>query len=65
MKMNEFCPRDCKYLNLTEEKQNMLAEPVLHKCLKYNVRLYHMLAHPELYKCEECLKETKNETFYE
>lgn len=63
--MSEFCPRDCKYLNLTEEKQNMLDEPALHKCLKYKVRLYHMLAHPELYRCEECLKETKNETFYE
>ena len=59
---NEFCPRDCEYLNMTEEQQDMSKATKPHVCLKYNTRLYHLTAHPDLYKCEECYKENSNET---
>ena len=62
--INEYCPRDCRYLNITEKRQdelkNLTGVNTHHKCMKYNVRLYHMLAHPDLYKCEECFKEEEN-----
>lgn len=64
MKMSEFCPKNCKYLNITEEQQQKLQEQGAHRghyCTKYNDTLYHMLAHPDLYKCYECYKENKNE----
>lgn len=59
---NEYCPRDCKYLNITEEEQQKFKNDLpdeyrYHKCLKYDARLWHLLAHPDLYKCEECYKE--------
>ena len=68
MKMSDFCPKDCKYLNITEEQQQAIkgAIPWIykeHRCRKYNVRLYHMLAHPDLYKCEQCYKENKNDIY--
>lgn len=54
----QYCPQDCKYLNVSEEAQQKLKrEKVQHKCLKYDVRLYHMLAHPKLYKCGECIND--------
>lgn len=58
---NELCPKDCEYINYTEHEQDMLDHPVLHKCLKYNVRLFHFLAHPDLYRCEQCFKENNND----
>ena len=62
---NEFCPRNCEHLSITEEKQNFMAmiagvKPQ-HRCSKYIKILHHLDAHPELYKCEECLKETPDE----
>lgn len=58
---NEYCPRDCKYLSLTEKRQrelkNLTGMDSHHFCKKYNVRLYHMLAHPDLYKCSECYRD--------
>lgn len=57
----QYCPRDCKYLNVTENRQrelkNITGMHTKHKCLKYNQWLYHLLAHPNLYKCYECYKE--------
>ena len=61
---NDFCPRDCKYLNYTEQEQNMLNEPVVHKCLKYDVRLFHLMAQPDLYRCEQCFKESDSQASY-
>ena len=55
---NEFCPRNCKYLNMTEKQQTWLNTKQHHICTKYDVRLYHLLAHPDLWKCEQCYKET-------
>jgi hypothetical protein len=55
----EFCSRDCKYLNITEEQQNMLGTSQPHICIKYDTRLYHLMAHPELYRCEKCYEEDK------
>lgn len=59
---DDLCPKDCKYLNVTEKRQNELMNltgmHTKHKCLKYNQQLYHMLAYPDLYKCEECYKDS-------
>lgn len=62
MKMNnEYCPRECEHLSITEKRQelfNMITGvKIQHRCTKYIKPLYHMLAHPDLYKCEECFKE--------
>lgn len=59
--MSDYCPRDCKHLNITEYQQDMLKGNIPdeyrhHYCLKYGVRLWHLLAHPNLYRCEACLK---------
>ena len=59
----DFCTRDCKYLNIIEDEQELqhkIKQP--HICLKYNTRVYHSLpfyAHPELFKCEKCRNNTK------
>jgi hypothetical protein len=57
----DFCPRDCKFLSLTEEQQQQQnrGNHTPHICLKYDTKLYHLLAHPDLYKCERCYKENK------
>lgn len=57
----DFCPRDCKHLSITEERQQQQnrGNHAPHTCLKYNVRLYHLLAHPDLYRCERCYEENK------
>jgi hypothetical protein len=58
---NDFCPRDCKYLSVSEEKQKVTdkvsRKAYEHRCWKYDVKLYHLLAHPDLYKCEECYRD--------
>ena len=59
---NEFCPRDCEYLSITEKMQNLLHTTQPHVCLKHDTRLYHLLAHPDLWKCEQCYKENKDES---
>ena len=56
---NKFCPRDCEYLNITEEMQNILGTGQSHICLKYDTKLYHLYAHPDLYRCEKCYEENK------
>lgn len=60
---NDFCPRDCEHLSLTEADQSRLhtIRVRAHFCLKYNTRLYHLTAHPDLYKCKECFEENSNE----
>lgn len=59
--INEYCPRDCRYLSITEERQDAIKGVVKptphHICLKYDARLYHLSAHPDLYRCEECIKD--------
>ena len=57
---NDLCPRDCKYLSHTEHDQNTSDQSVLHKCLKYDIRLFRLLAHPDLYKCDQCFKENED-----
>ena len=59
--MNKICPRDCEYLNITEEQQQSIKGAInwkykTHICRKYNARLLHLEVHPDLYKCKECLK---------
>lgn len=60
---SEFCPKDCKYLTLTELQQDNLFKAIHriypHMCSKYEAKLYHMWAHPDLYRCEACLKNTE------
>lgn len=58
---SEYCPRECPYLNITEENQQKFKTDLpdefrVHICLKYNARLWHLLAHPDLYKCNECYR---------
>lgn len=55
--MSEYCKSDCRYLSITEERQQEGTKNPPHICLKYNVRLYHLLAHPYIYKCEQCYME--------
>ena len=61
LQKDEFCPRDCTYLSLTEKRQrelkNLTGMDSHHFCKKYGDRLYHLEAHPDLHKCEMCLKE--------
>lgn len=57
-----FCPRNCKYLNITEEQQQAIKGAIdwiykEHRCRKYNVRVFHLSQHPDLYRCAECYKE--------
>lgn len=59
---NKYCPRDCKYLNITEEQQQSIQGAIpwiykTHRCRKYNCDLKHLYAHPDLYKCKECYRE--------
>ena len=54
---NEFCPRDCEYLSITEAEQNKCNTHWPHICNKYDVKLFHLLAHSDLWKCEQCYKE--------
>lgn len=56
---NEFCPRNCEYLSITEKMQDLLDTPRPHVCLKYDTRLYHLLAHPDLYRCDKCYEEKR------
>lgn len=61
---SEYCPRNCQYLNITEDQQQSLKENLseefrIHVCLKYNARLWHLLAHPDLYRCTECYKDAE------
>lgn len=60
--MSEFCPCDCPYLNITEKQQSDIRLQTRidtkHKCLRYNVILYHMLAHPNIYRCEQCYQDS-------
>lgn len=63
---NKFCPRDCKHLSITEEKQNMFGGAIdwfykIHLCCKYNERVFHLGAHPDLYKCKQCVKEDSDD----
>lgn len=55
-----FCPRDCKYLSLTEKRQrelkNITGIDSVHLCNKYNIRLFHLSREPDLYRCGECIK---------
>lgn len=57
----DFCPETCPYLSLTELRQtelkNITGINSIHKCMKYNERLYHLAAHPKLYKCTQCYHE--------
>lgn len=57
----DFCPETCPYLSLTELRQaelkNITGINSIHKCMKYNERLYHLAAHPKLYKCAKCYHE--------
>lgn len=59
--MSEYCPINCKWLNVTEEEQNSIQQRrgkmITHVCLKYEKQLYHHQEHPKLHKCEECCKE--------
>lgn len=56
---NEFCPRDCEYLSITEAEQNKCNTHWPHICNKYDTKLYHFYAHPDLYKCDKCYEENK------
>ena len=56
---NEFCPRDCVHLSITEEEQTNDKTRQLHICTKYGARLYHLLAPNDLYKCEQCHRACK------
>jgi hypothetical protein len=56
---NDFCPRNCPHLNMTEKQQVWLNTTKPHICTKYDVKLYHLLAHPDLYRCEQCYKENQ------
>ena len=57
----DFCPETCPYLSLTELRQaelkNITGINSIHKCMKYNERLYHLAALPKLYKCAQCYHE--------
>ena len=70
MLIDNFCPNDCKYLNINEHNQSKFFKVthniMQHSCLKYHIRLFHGDAHPFIYRCENCRKEViQNETFYE
>ncbi len=53
----------CKYINMTEEEQNLIKEKLPHICKFYNKRVIHRLtsrkyeSHNFIYTCEECEKD--------
>ena len=66
--MDEFCPRDCEHLSVTEDEQIAAMKRGIHKnhwCTKYDCRLYHLTEHPMLYKCDQCKKESTAVTLEE
>ncbi len=62
---NDFCLPTCKFLSITEDKQDMIkvitGSRPFHICNKYDKRLYHKSAHPHIFKCEECFNEDKGD----
>jgi hypothetical protein len=49
-----FCPETCRYLSLTEEKQQETGNNNYHRCLLYCKRLYHQEYHPNIVRLNMC-----------
>ena len=53
----QYCPKNCKFLNITEEEQNKNPLKPPHNCKLtrgYTV-LLHNGHHPKLLRCEKCM----------
>lgn len=55
MKHIMYC-KDCKYLSITEEQQEITNSKEEHICSKFNKRVVHGLHHPDILRCIECMK---------
>lgn len=55
IKKSKYCNDNCKYLSITEARQNLKKVKLPHYCLKFKKQVKHKNQHPLLLKLKECL----------